>query len=575
MKTLNQIIPKNHVRLAILAVTLGALATGCQTYQQQNHALQFYRAGDLTNAVVETQKAAQKNLNGGNAVIWLLEEGAVLRAAGQYEDSNKAFDLAEEKIDKYSEEAKVHVGQETGAFLSNQATLPYHGRYYDGIMLDTYRALNYLALGDYDKARPAIIRAYQRQQDAVEDNKRRIEKTQAAAEKDKNNKAIENAQNNPKLQGAMQTNYVNLDSLKPYADYVNPFTVYLDGLFFMANAADASDLERAHKSLERVSAFAGDNDYIQQDLTALNDLMNGKPLPPTTYVIFETGCAPVRDQFRIDLPIIAPGLGVASFNAAFPTLKFQDFYAPGLTISAGTNSEKTALLCSMDSVIGLDFKNELPLVVTKTIASSITKTVAEQVSAQAAGQAGGDFAKLFVQLGGAIYNASVNIADERTWTTLPKEFQFCRIPTPADRKLEISIPNGMPQTVTLNDGMINLVYVKSIGPATPLIVSQYKLNGSTMFAPSAPVPASAPVAAAPAPAIEDSKKSALNQAVEAAASAETSAPANQTAETSVTPATQNVESGPSTGAPATTVEPTMDLPTRPRETTAAPATPAK
>jgi hypothetical protein len=195
----------------------------------------------------------------------------------------------------------------------------------------------------------------------------------------------------------------------------------------------------------------------------------------------------------------------------------------------------------MDSVIGLDFKNELPLVMTKTIASSITKTVTEQLSAQAAGQAGGDFAKLFVQLGGAIYNASVNIADERTWTTLPKEFQFCRLPTPSDRKLDISIPNGFPQTVTLNDSAINVVYVKSIGPATPLIVSQFKLNGAPIA--TAPAPTAAPIAnaapaesapmvtttlgSAPTPAPAENSSN-TNQTVEASASAQTASASDTT-----------------------------------------------
>ncbi|HZF00462.1 MAG TPA: hypothetical protein VE344_01055 [Methylomirabilota bacterium] len=492
-----------HIRPLTFVAILGLLATGCQTYQQQNKAVLYWRQGNLTNAVVEAIKMADQNAKNKDAIIWRLEEGAVLRANGQYDDSNKAFDTAEEQIDKYAEAAKVHVGDEAGALLSNQANLNYEGRYYDGIMLDTYKALNYLALGDIEKARPAIIRAYQREQDAVEDNKKRIEKVQEQANTHTNSAAIQKAQSNPKFQTAMQTNYAALDNLKPYADYVNPFTVYLDGLYFMANAADASDLERAHKSFERVGEFIGDNDYIKQDLAAMDNLMNGKPLEPTTYVIFETGCAPVRDQFRIDLPLVYPGLGLASFNAAFPTLKFQDNYVPSLTVSAGTNMLNTAMLCSMDSVIGLDFKNELPLVTTKTLASSITKTITEQLSAQAAGQAGGDFAKLFVQLGGAIYNASVNIADERTWTTLPKEFQFCRIPTPPDRKLEISMPNGLPQTLTLNDGAINLVYVKSINPAMPLLVSQIKLNGSTIFTPSVaatpiksvePTPATIPTA---------------------------------------------------------------------------------
>ena len=56
---------------------------------------------------------------------------------------------------------------------------------------------------------------------------------------------------------------------------------------------------------------------------------------------------------------------------------------------------------------------------------------------------------LVAQVSTAIYQGAVNIADTRTWTTLPKEFQICRLPTPADGKLELSTPNGMKMSVTL------------------------------------------------------------------------------------------------------------------------------
>lgn len=461
---------------------------------------------------------ADSNAKNKDAIIWRLEDGAVLRANGQYEDSNKAFDMAEQKIDDYEQKAKVSVSDETGALLSNQAELPYEGRSYDGIMLNTYKALNYLALGEPDKARPEIIRAYQREQDAVEANKKRIEKIQNEAAKNKDKATMDKAQEDSKFQASLKSNYANLDNLASYADYVNPFTVYLDGLYFMANAADSSDLERAHKSFERCAGFAQGNEYIKQDLSAVDDLINGKPLKPTTYVIFETGCAPERGQIRIDIPIIVSK--VSYVGAAFPTLNIQGNYLPSLTVTANspltvapdpapvasTNTNSTAaapadtnstpaaasaasttpnpasttattsLLASMDSVIGLDFKNEMPVVVTKTIASTVVKAVAAYAANDAANQQSA-LAGLFVQLATAGYQAAVNIADTRTWTTLPKEFQVCRFPTPPDRKITLETPGGM-QTipVTIQDGTINIVYVKSISATTPLLVSQMKLK---------------------------------------------------------------------------------------------------
>jgi hypothetical protein len=589
---------KQRIQTLFFAVAVGLLATGCSTYQQQNRVIQLWHQNNLTNAVVEATKMADKNAKNKDAIIWRLEQGAVLRSAGKYQESNAAFDKAQEKIDQYAQKAKVRVGQEAGALLSNQANLDYEGHSYDGIMLNTYKALNYLQLGEPDKARVELIRAYQRQQDAVEDNKKRIEKVQAEAARSKDKKAMDKAQESPKFKSQMQGAYASLDNLKSYADYVNPFTVYLDGLYFMANPADASDLERAHKSLERVAGFAPDNQYVKQDLAAVDGVMQGKPLAPTTYVIFETGCAPVRDQIRIDIPIIVAK--VSYVCAALPTLKIQGNYLPSLTVTANspivtandtvttasstttttgdtnatvtgatavtgdTNTTATSTtatgdtnatvtsttatsdtnatvtstttttsntnttvtstttttsntnttvtstttatgdtnatvtsttmatssttatasstmamtspIASMDSVIGLDFKNEMPVVITKTIASTVAKAVAAYAINEAANQQDA-FVGLFAQISTAIYQAAVNIADTRTWTTLPKEFQVCRFSTPPDRKIVLETPDGIQKIpVTIEDGTINIIYVKSITAAGPLLVTQMKLK---------------------------------------------------------------------------------------------------
>jgi hypothetical protein len=474
LKTILGIARNRRVQSLFFAAVIGLLATGCKTYSEKNHVVDYWRQGNLPKAVAEADKMADNNANNKDAVIWKLEQGAVLRANGQYDESNKAFDAAQDKIDRYSAEAKIKISNETGALLSNQAELPYEGRSYDGIMLNTYKALNYLALGEPDKARPELIRAYQRQQDAVADNQKRIEKVQEQAAQNKDSAAIKRAQNDPGLQSQIQNSSTNLNNLKPYAAYVNPFTVYLDGLFFMTDAADGSDLERAHKSFQRVTEFAPGNNYVKEDLTMVNGLLNGRALSPTTFVIFETGCAPVRDQVRIDIPIIVTR--VSYIGAAFPTLKPQGNYVSSLTVTADGKNFDTALVSDMDSVIGLDFKNEMPIVITKTIAATVVKGVAAYAANAAAGQQNG-WAGLLTQIGTAIYQAAVNIADERTWTTLPKEFQICHFPTPADRKIELKTPGdrqNMP--VTIGDGTINLIYVKSINANSPLLVSQMKLK---------------------------------------------------------------------------------------------------
>jgi hypothetical protein len=137
----------------------------------------------------------------------------------------------------------------------------------------------------------------------------------------------------------------------------------------------------------------------------------------------------------------------------------------------------------MDSVIGLDLKNELPTIITKTLISTTVKAVATHFAWEATRRKQANGTLDNGGIGGAIvliscvaWCAANNIADERTWTTLPKEFQFCRIPTPADRKIDLTTPNGMKTSLTIADGTVNIIYVKSINPNTPLVVTQMKLK---------------------------------------------------------------------------------------------------
>jgi hypothetical protein len=461
-----------HLLLGTGAVLL--LGSGCSTYKNQAKTMTSAWAGGQPEvAAREFGEKAEKKDGGKDAVVWHLEAGAAYRASGDFTNSNQHLEAAQAQVEKYEEQAKVKVGNEAAAIMSNQQNLPYEGKSYDKIMLHTYKALNYLALGDVEKARPEIIRAYQRQQDAVEENARRIEKAKEAQEQSKEKEKVEKAKADPKFSGQLDGVTKDLEGFKFYADYVNPFTVYLDGLFYLHTGTGGSDLEHAVKSLNRVIEVAGDNKFVQADLQAANDAVAGQTPPPCTYVIFETGQAASLDQIRIDIPIIITS--VSYVGAAFPKLARHDGQAQALSIKAGDIQETTAPLASMDAIVALDFKNEFPVIVTKTVISTVAKAAAGYAVNEATKKQDA-LAGLFVRIATAATQAAVNIADTRSWTTLPKEFQVARIPTPADRKLTLSAGANAPLDVNLLDGTVNVVYVKSITAASPLLVSQCKLK---------------------------------------------------------------------------------------------------
>lgn len=359
-------------KLFVPAAGLIFLVAGCQTYKPP---MESWRQGNVADTAKQFTAKAEKNKADKDTVIWRLEEGAALRAAGQYQESIAAFDAAEDKINAYDEQAKVSVSKETGALLSNQANLPYKGRDYDKVMLNAYKALDYLQLGEPDKARVEFMRAAQRQQDVEEDNRRRIEKEEAKIQNLANstNKTDVAAKNMADKANAdtnftqhVASDYGYLDEFKAKAIYVNPFVYYVSGLYFLTANGDQSDLSRARDAFRFALGSIGDNKFIKQDLDMVDQALQGTPIPPTTYVVFETGCAPKRDQIRIPIPLFLAGVkDVPYVGASFPTLKKQGGQLPSLNITEAGTNETTVLLASMDSAVGQDFKNELPSIITK------------------------------------------------------------------------------------------------------------------------------------------------------------------------------------------------------------------
>ena len=483
---------KKVVWLLALAVCLIFLS-GCSTYNQQSAALaNAWDAGNADAAVAAVSLKAEKSTGDKDELLWRLEQGAVLSAVGNIEGSQQAFGRAEELVDRYEEEAKVSMSKEALALLSNQANLPYRGRAYDKIMLNTYKALNCLLVKDQDGARVELNRAMQRQKDAVEENRKKIEKSIEASEEmaqanpavsqpvagqqDAGGYDVERAKQDPVFSGAVDAEMAEVNQrLLAYTDYVNPFAVFLDALFFSRNAFDNSDMERARKSFERVLEMSPGS-YIAADYAASEAMADGAAAQPTTYILFATGRAPTRDQVRIDIPLFLLTDEVSYIGAAFPKLRYHDNYIPQIS-AVGTDGTPyvSERLCSMDAVVGRSFKNEWPVIMTKVLATTATKALAARAAEEVVKQNGGYLAQLAAKAATVSYQAASNIADLRTWITLPKEFAYIRMPTPVDGKLTLRV-GANEQSVEVAPGATHVIMVRSISDLALPILTRFSFN---------------------------------------------------------------------------------------------------
>ena len=322
-------------------------------------------------------------------------------------------------------------------------------------MLNTYKALNYIALGEFDGARVELLRAYERQKEALEQYRRELER----AEQEANSKEIDIDQvsNDPRFKRQFDQTYGEYRQLAAYTDYVNPLTVYLDGLLFLVTAADGSDYDRARIDFERVKGMIGDNQFIKADLALVNHLINGRSSGPVVYIIFENGLAPARSEIRLDIPI--PSKEIAYIGAAFPKLDIQKAPMESLVIADGNGKiTQTQLLSDMDGIIANEFSNQLQTILIHTALAAAVKATAQYQLEKNFGSLG--------KIGGALYSMITTQADLRSWVSLPKQFQFARFSRPDSSQIYLRTPDGTVNTkVDLPDSEITLIYVKAIdGP---------------------------------------------------------------------------------------------------------------
>ena len=151
------------------------LLTGCASYESQTGSFRgAWNSGSTGQAAQIASREAGKRSDSREAVVWFLEQGAALRAAGQFAASNHAFEQAEKRIAFYDRQSKLRLSREATGLLTNLAALPYEGRGYDRVMLNTYQALNYLQLGQTERALVELRQAHADQDAEVVRNARCI-----------------------------------------------------------------------------------------------------------------------------------------------------------------------------------------------------------------------------------------------------------------------------------------------------------------------------------------------------------------------------------------------------------------
>ena len=433
-----------NASLVAISLLISACASG-----QLKSAQKSYREGNISGAVGAINGlAAKEKIGARDSELVFLEQGSILSTAGQPVEANQAFINADRSISKHLQAAKIQLGNEAGAMLTNLNALPYNASPSERLMGAAYLATSFAEKGDITPARSAVANLRNRQNEILNQFQKQIDRDQAALQK-----AIHS---DPKMQVQLDMGKVNqaqnkLESstakYKAYSDYMVPYAEALAGV--VVGAGPSAERGRSAEYFSRALACHPNAPSLQRARSGLAS---------TTSIFIEDGVGPSLGSFRFDIPIVING-SFTTLSAAFPTFEPTPLSGNLIEIQSGGKNVKADLICEFDRIAAKEFDRKLPATIAKTMASSTLKAVASIAAQMAAEQIGGDYggiAKLGVGLVSTGYNMGSAQADQRIWATLPKQVRYACISTPSSREIEIG-----GQKVKL-EGNTNLVIAREI-----------------------------------------------------------------------------------------------------------------
>lgn len=132
----------------IWLVFMMLFVVGCATFYQRTEGIQTQIALGRFEQADKLLGNEKKWAENNHRVLYYMNRGMVLFMMGQHEASNKFFDQA----DFYIEDYRKSLGNEALALISNPMVKPYKPEDFETILIHYYKALNFIALKNYEGA---------------------------------------------------------------------------------------------------------------------------------------------------------------------------------------------------------------------------------------------------------------------------------------------------------------------------------------------------------------------------------------------------------------------------------------
>ena len=122
--------------------------SGCSTYFERTKDFQELFVSERFEQADELLDRRKADATGSNRLIYVLQKGTVNHHLEKYEESNRYF----EEAYVFTEDLMTNYAVDALALLTNPELKPYRGEDFEIVLVHYFKALNYLAQGDNEKA---------------------------------------------------------------------------------------------------------------------------------------------------------------------------------------------------------------------------------------------------------------------------------------------------------------------------------------------------------------------------------------------------------------------------------------
>ncbi len=401
-------------RTSVVAVLLLALWPACAHHPEKMEAIRSLMASDGYQAALD--KFYDIDRDEGD-VLYLLEWGLLLHYAGEYAKSNDVFERAEIlSEDLYTKS----ISREAAALVTSDLVLEYAPRPYEQVLVNYFRALNYIFLGE--------------KEGALVECRKAVDKLMVYSDEDKR----------PYRRDAFMEYLTGIlyewdgdvnDAFISYRNAISGYRIYAEQFGIADPPSLACDALRTARSL----GFTEEAEGIAPGDPAACMEQSGSPGLAKVVIFLEQGFVPARKVWSVNVPILKSeakrawedpsgfSIGVHSriYGYTYDAGDIAYFLRLALPVYPGLTPPPAAPALFLDgrrvephlcedvfAIAEEELDHDMPWIVAKTIARALIKYKATDAVGDKYGRLWGTVANIAA--------AATEQADLRAWLSLPR-----------------------------------------------------------------------------------------------------------------------------------------------------------